>query len=332
MFERRLTPDHGDIVSWLRSLPDPVSVTYEAGPTGFGLARFLSGQGIECLVVAPSKLQRPSGDRVKTDKRDARHLARLLHLGEITGIAVPSVEQEAARDLVRAREDVRGDLMSARHRLSKLLLRQGVVYYQGKAWTGAHDRWLRSQSFTLPGLQLAFEVAYDTMLATVARRDRLDAAITTMASDSAFTPVVTRLGCLRGVSTLTAFGLAVEIGDWHRLDGRSIGAYLGLVPTESSSGGSRSQGAITKTGNGHARRLLIEAGWHHRKPYRPGVELRRRQDRASPAARDRGQRANRRLHARWMAFDARRKRAVVANTAVARELAGWCWSLAVLDG
>jgi transposase len=153
-----------------------------------------------------------------------------------------------------------------------------------------------------------------------------------MAGDSEFTPVVTRLGCLRGVSTLTAFALAVEIGDWHRLDGRSIGAYLGLVPTESSSGGSRSQESITKTGNGHARRLLIEAAWHHRKPYRPGADLRRRQGCATPAARDRGQRAHRRLHSRWVSFDARGKRAVVANTVIARELAGWCWSLAVLDG
>jgi transposase len=331
LFERRLTPDHGDIESWIRSLPGPVCVTYEAGPIGFGLARHLTEGGIECLVAAPSRLQRPSGDRVKTDVRDARHLARLLHLGEIVAVTVPSVEQEAARDLVRAREDVRGDLMSARHRLSKLLLRQGIVYYQGKAWTGVHDRWLRAQHFTAPGLQLAFDMAYDTMLATLARRDRLDAAITAMAADSAFTPVVTRLGCLRGVATLTAFGLAVEIGDWHRLTGRSIGAYLGLVPTESSSGGTRSQGSITKTGNGHARRLLIEAAWHHRKPYRPGIELRRRQDRATPAARDRGLRANQRLHARWVGFDARRKRPVVANTAVARELAGWCWSLAVLD-
>jgi transposase len=330
LFERRLTPDHGDIAGWVRSLPGPVAVTYEAGPTGFGLARFLTGQGITCLVAAPSKLQRPSGDRVKTDVRDARHLARLLHLGEIVAVTVPSVEREAARDLVRAREDVRGDLMAARHRLSKLLLRQGIVYRGGKAWTANHDRWLQAQTFTLPSLMLAYDIAYDTMLATIARRDRLDTAIAAMAADSAFTPVVTRLGCLRGVSTLTAFGLAVEIGDWQRLSGRSIGAYLGLVPTESSSGGSRSQGSITKTGNGHARRLLIEAAWHHRKPYRPGVELRRRLDRAEPAARDRGERANRRLHTRWNSFDARHKQAVVANTAIARELAGWCWSLAVL--
>ena len=141
--------------------------------------------------------------------------------------------------------------------------------------------------FTAPALAMAFDVAFDTVLATVARRDRLDAAITTMAAASSVTPVVTRLACLRGVATLTAFGLAVEIGDWHRLTGRSIGAYLGLVPTEPSSGGSRSQGSITKTGNAHARRLLIEAAWHHRKPLRPTLALHRRQDAAGPLARDR---------------------------------------------
>jgi len=335
LFERRLCPDHAEIISWVRSLPGPVAVTYEAGPTGFGLARFLTAEGIACQVAAPSMLQRPVGDRVKTDVRDARHLARLLHLGEITAVAVPSVEQEAARDLVRAREDVRGDLMAARHRLSKLLLRHGIVYYGGQPWTGRHDLWLRAQRrtavFSAAALGMAFDIAYDTVLAAVARRDRLDATIAAMAADSSFTPVARRLACLRGVATLTAFGLAVEIGDWHRLTGRSIGAYLGLVPTESSSGASRSQGSITKTGNGHARRLLIEAAWHHRTPLRPTVALRRRQDAAAPAARDRGQRANRRLHARWQAFDLRHKQPTVANTAIARELAGWCWSLAVLD-
>ena len=207
-------------------------------------------------------------------------------------MAVPSVEQEAARDLVRAREDVRADLTSARHRLSKLLLRQGIVYYGGALWTGPHDRWLRDQRrepvFDTAGLGTAFDIAYDTVLATTARRDRLDAAITGMATDSPYTPVVTRLCCLRGVATLTAFGLAVEIGDWHRLTGRSIGAYLGLVPSESSSGASRRQGSITKTGNGHARRLLIEAAWHHRPPNRIGAELRRRQDAADPATRHHG--------------------------------------------
>jgi len=221
--------------------------------------------------------------------------------------------------------------MSDRHRVSKLSLRQGIVDYGGHAWTKVHDTWLRARHVDARGLQLAYGTAYDTMLAAVDRQDRLDVAIAAMATDSDYTPVVTRLGCLRGVSTLTAFGLAVEIGDWQRLTGRSIGAYLGLVPTEHSSGTSRSQGSITKTGNGHARRLLVEAAWHHRPRYRPGAELRRRWDHASPAARARGQQANQRLHARWAGFDARNKRPALANTAIARELAGWCWSLAVLD-
>jgi transposase len=328
----KLSSDHRDVVGWVSRLPGPVAVTYEAGPTGFGLARALDAAGIECKVAAPSKLQRPAGDRVKTDARDALHLAKLLHLGEIVEVVVPTIEQEAARDLVRAREDVRGDLMSARHRLSKMLLRQGIVYSGGKAWTGAHDVWLRRQRFELTGLRLAYETAYDTVLATTDRRDRLDTAIEAMAADSEFTAVVHRLGCLRGIATLTAFGLAVEIGDWHRLTGRSIGAYLGLVPTESSSGGSRSQGGITKTGNAHARRLLVEAAWKHRARYQPSsLGMRRRWDLASPAARHRGHAGNQRLNARWQGFDARSKKSVVANTAIARELAGWCWSLAVLE-
>src|SRR5271167_1330273 len=221
VFEHRLTPDHGEIREWIGSLPGPVAVVYEAGPTGFGLARFLLGAGIECVVAAPSKLQRPSGDRVKTDVRDARHLARLLHLNEIAAVTVPSVEQEAARDLVRAREDCRGDLMTLRHRLSKLLLRQGIVYCGGKAWTGKHELWLCAQRFDTAGMQLAYDAAFDAMVCCVHRRDRLDEAITAMAADSEFTPVVHRLGCVRGISTLTAFGLAVEIGDWSRLTGRS---------------------------------------------------------------------------------------------------------------
>jgi transposase len=152
-----------------------------------------------------------------------------------------------------------------------------------------------------------------------------------MAAASPFAPVVGRLGCLRGVSTLTAFGLAVEVGDWHRFTGAAIGSYLGLVPSEASSGERRVQGPITKTGNSHARRLLVEAPWHHRKRYRPGRELMRRQASQPPAVRDRAERGNRRLNQRWKRFDARDKRPTIAAVAVARELAGWCWSLAVMD-
>jgi transposase len=159
VFQRRLTPDYREILDWLRSLPGTVAVTYEAGPTGFGLARFLLAAGVMCLVAAPSKLQRPSGDRVKTDARDAAHLARLLHLGQIVDVVIPSAEQEAARDLVRAREDCRGDLMSARHRVSKLLLRQGIIYCGGRTWTGKHQAWLAGQRFEATPLQLAYDTA-----------------------------------------------------------------------------------------------------------------------------------------------------------------------------
>ena len=334
LFERRLTPDHGEILGWVRSLPAPVAVTYEAGSTGFGLARFLTGQGIDCQVAAPSKLQRPIGDRVKTDRRDARHLARLLHLGEIVAVTVPGVGQEAARDLVRAREDVREDLMRARHRLSKLLLRHGIVYSGGQAWTGKHDAWLRHEA--LPQLdsratRLAFDSDYDTVLVTKARRDRLDTAIEEMAADSEFTVLVRRLGCLRGVSTLTGFALAVEIGDWQRFTGNTIGSFLGLVPSEYSCGTSRVQGSITKTGNTHVRRLLVEAAWHHRARYTVGKTMRDRWDLAPAAARARGDEGNRRLHQRWVRFIDRKKKPTIANVAIARELAGWCWSLAVLE-
>jgi transposase len=327
----RLVPAHEQVIGWLRSLPQPVRVTYEAGPTGFGLARALTAAGIECVVAAPSRLLRPSGDRVKTDAKDALHLARLLAVGEVTAVAVPDEETEAARDLVRARDDGRAGLMSARHRVTHLLLRQGIVYAGGTPWTREHENWLRTQRFARPALQAAYDAALEALAATEGRRDRLDEAITQMAADSRFTPTVDRLACLRGISTLTGFGLAVEIGDWSRLAPTTIGAYLGLVPSEDSSGESRSQGGVTKTGNSHARRLLIEAAWHHRPPYRPSTKLQRRWSHAPGPVAAHAAKGNRRLHARWQSFDVRRKRPVVANTAVARELAGWCWALAVMD-
>jgi transposase len=334
LVQARLTPSHEQIRKWLQGLAGPVAVTYEAGPTGFGLARALDAVGVRCVVAAPSKLQRPSGDRVKTDARDAVHLARLLRLDEVTAVTVPTVDQEAARDLVRAREDCRGDLMRARHRLSKLLLRQGIVYCGGDAWTGRHDAWLRHEALaqlTSPATRLAFDSGYEAVLTVKARRDRLDAAIAAMADDSAYTPLVRRLGCLRGISTLTGFALAVEIGDWHRFTGHTIGSFVGLVPSEFSSGASRVQGPVTKTGNAHARRLLVEAAWHHRARYVVGTTMRQRWELAPVAARARGDEGNRRLHHRWVRFTERRKRHTVANVAIARELAGWCWSLAVMD-
>jgi len=329
---QRLVPTNEEVLAWLRRLPGPAAVAYEAGPTGFGLARALTAAGIRCVVVAPSKLERPPGDRVKTDKRDAARLARLLHIGELPAVRVPTETEEAARDLVRARDDARADLMRARHRCSKLLLRQGIVYSSGNAWTVAHEQWLRGQRFAAPGLQTAFDEALETVLATTARRDRLDAAIVEMAATGPWASVVTRLACMRGIATLTAFGLATEIGDWQRFTGRSIGAYIGLVPAEDSSGERHARGPITKAGNTHARRLLVEAAWHHRRPLRaPSKTVRAHRSMVSPAVRARAEAADRRLHRRWTSLDARGKRATVTVVAVARELAGWCWSLALME-
>jgi transposase len=330
VFRARLTPSHAQVLEWIGTLPGACAVVYESGPTGFGLARVLAAAGWRCEVAASSKLHRPAGDRVKTDARDALHLARLLRLDEVVSVRIPTQAEEAARDLVRAREASRQDLMRARHRVSKLLLRHGIVYSGGKAWTELHDRWLRQQRFDSMSTQAAFDDAYETVVVATARRARLDEKITALAADSEFTPLARRLACLRGIATLTGFALAVEIGDWQRFTGASIGAYLGLVPSEYSSGQSRSQGGITKTGNTHVRRLLVEAAWHHRTTYHPGVVLQRRWDQAPAAARARGHAGNRRLHARWVNLNLRKKRPVIANVAVARELAGWCWSLAVM--
>lgn len=328
----RLCPDHGEIVGWLGRLRAPVRVAYEAGPTGSGLARALADAQIDCMVAAPSKLIRPPGDRVKTDARDAAHLTRLLRLGEITAVTVPERDVEAARDLVRAREDARADLMRMRHRLSKLLLRQGRVYSGGQAWTGVHEIWLRRQRFDNAHTAAAFDHHFGAVLNATAARDRLDEQIIEVAALPLFADMVNRLGCLRGISALTGLALTVEIGDWTRFTGASIGAYVGLVPTEFSSGASRVQGSITKAGNAHVRRLLIEAAWHHRASYRnPGPTMRARWAKVDPALKARGHAGNRRLHQQWCRFNERKKNRVVANVAIARELAGWCWSLATLE-
>jgi transposase len=318
-----------ETVEWLRQFPAPVRVAYEAGPTGYGLARACATAGIACVVAAPSKIQRPPGDRVKTDRRDAERLARLLRLGELVAVHVPEPHEEAARDLVRAREDARDELMRARHRLSKLLLRHGLVY-EASAWTGAHDAWLRRQRFDSRPLALTFDEAYTAVLQAKARRDTLDGAIVELAEEPPFAEVVGRLRCLRGVATLTALALTVELGDWSRFQPQSLGPFLGLTPSEDSTGERRRLGAITKTGNTHARRLLVEAAWHQRRPLRASVALERRRAQQPPAVRARADLTARRLHRRWHALEARGKRRTVVAVAVARELAGHCWALATM--
>ncbi len=319
-----------ETVEWLRQFPAPVRVAYEAGPTGYGLARACSDVGIACTVAAPSKIPRASGDKVKTDRRDAERLARLLRLGELVAVRVPEPHEEAARDLVRAREDTRGELMRARHRLSKLLLRHGLVY-DSSAWTGAHDAWLRRQQFASRPLALAFDESYAAVLQAKTRRDALDRAIVELAAEPPFAEVVGRLCCLRGISTLTALALTVEIGDWSRFRPQSLGPFLGLVPSENSSGEHRRQGAITKTGNSHARRLLVEAAWHYRKTPRVGKALIERHDGQPAEAIAVAWSAQRRLHRTWTRLETRAKRRTIIAVAAARELAGFCWAITRIE-
>lgn len=327
---RRVPVRCEETVGWLGSLPGPVRVAYEAGPTGYGLARACAEAGIACTVAAPSRIRRAAADRVKTDRRDAELLARLLRMGELVAVRVPEPHEEAARDLVRAREDVRGDLMRARHRLSKLLLRHGLVY-DASAWTHAHDAWLRRQRFASRPLSLAFDDCYAAVLQIKTRREALDEAIAQLAAMPPFAETVGRLVCLRGVSTLTALALTVELGDWARFRPQSLGPFLGLTPSEDSTGEKRRLGAITKTGNAHARRLLVEAAWHQRRPLRASVALERRRNGQPPAVQAQADRSGRRLHDRWQALESRGKRRTVVAVAVARELAGHCWALATMD-
>jgi transposase len=326
---QRVSPRSEEAVAWLQSLPQPVRVAYEAGPTGYGLARACAQAAIACTVAAPSKIPRAPGDRVKTDRRDAERLARLLRLGELVAVRVPTPDEEAARDLVRAREDARGDLMRARHRLSKLLLRHGLVY-EGSAWTFAHDAWLRRQRFADRVLALAFDECYGAVCQAKGRRDALDRAIAELAGEAPFSDIVSRLVCLRGVSTLTALALTVELGDWERFRPQSLGPFLGLVPSEHSTGERPARARSRRTGNTHARRLLVEAAWHQRRPLRASAALGRRRQGQPAAVRARADASARRLHARWHALEARGKRRTIVAVAVARELAGHCWALATM--
>jgi transposase len=331
---RRLPGVTSEIVAFCRALPGPVRVAYEAGPTGFGLARELADAGVGCVVAAPGKIERPSSDRVKTDRRDAERLVRLLMIGALHPVRVPSPEEEGLRDLVRAREDVRGDLMRARHRLSKLLLRHDVRFDgTASAWTTHHRRWLETLQLGDRGAQTTFLDALGAVDALLVRRATLEAAIAELVPGSPWAESVARLRCLRGIDTLSAAGLSAEVGDFARFPRAAHAmSFLGLVSREHSSGQTRRQGAITKSGSGHARRLLVEAAWHYRRPPRIGDALRRRQAGQSPHVLAISWAAQQRLHRTWQRLDTERgKRRTVVAVAVARELAGFCWAITTSD-
>jgi transposase len=330
----RLAGETAAVVAFCAGLPGPTRAAYEAGPTGFGLARALEAAGVGCVVAAPGKIERPAGDRVKTDRRDAERLVRLLMVGGLPAVRVPSGEEEALRDLVRAREDVRGDLMRARHRLGKLLLRHDVRYDgAGANWTVAHRGWLGRIELPDRGAQVTLVDYLGAIDALVVRRDSLESAIGELVPGSPWAQTVARLRCLRGIDTLSAVGLCAEIGDFRRFArAGQLAGYLGLVPSEASSGERRRLGAITRTGSGHARRLLVEAAWHYRRAPRRGARLADRQAGQDPYVLALAWKAQQRLHRTWRRLELERgKRRTIVAVAVARELAGFCWAIARAD-
>jgi transposase len=328
----RLRGAPGGVVEFLASLPGPVRAVYEAGPTGFGLARAAVDRGIDVRVVAAGKVPRASGDRVKTDRRDAERLARLLAAGELRFVFVPSVADEQFRDVIRAIEDCRGDLMRARHRLSKLLLRREIRWAgPGAAWTQTHLRWLRGMRFDDLCSQATFVDYLSGVEMLVARRAALLAALEQVIPDSRHAVTIARLRCFRGIDTLSAAGLCAEVGDWQRFRPKQLSGFLGIVPSEHTSDTKRRQGSITKAGSVHARRLLVEAAHHYRHHPAIGDGLARRQHGQDPRAIEIAWRAQRRLHQRWQLLAGQRhKPAGVVAIACARELAAFCWEAATL--
>jgi len=330
MSVHRLPGDTAKVVAFCAGLPGPTRVAYEAGPTGFGLARALVAAGVECVIAAPGKIERPAQDRVKTDQRDAERLVRLLMIGALHAVRLPGVEEEALRDLVRAREDLRGDLMRARNRLGKLLLRYDVRY-EGTwdRWTARHRAWLSKVELAERGAQATLLDYLGAIDALTIRREQLETTISELAPASPWAQDIASLRCLRGIDTLTAVGLCAEVGDFARFERPAqLMSYLGLVPSEKSTGEARRQGHITKSGSSLARWLLIEAAWHYRHPPRLGAKLKSRQDEQPAAVIAVSWKAQQRLYQLWRRLDGKRgKRRQLVAVAIARHLAGFCWAI-----
>jgi transposase len=329
---RRFGGDRGPVVEWLKGLPGPVHACYEAGPTGFGLYRAAVEAGIAIDVVAPSKTPRAGGDRVKTDRKDAELLARLLIAGQLSVVAVPAVEVEAARELFRCHEQAKGDLMRARHRVSKLLLRHGRVWDKG-TWTQAHRAWLARQRFDRAESELVFADYLGAVDRAVERKAAIASELAGLAKDPALWPTISRLRAFRGIDTLTALGLHLEVGgNWGRFARpRQLAAWLGLTPSLHQSGESATQGQITKTGSRYARRLLVESAWHYRRRPYLGPLLAARQQGVPDQVIQSSWTAQRRLHGVFGRMRGRSKPANVATVAVARELSGFLWAAATSD-
>jgi len=288
----------------------------------------MTADGIPCDVIAPALIPRRAGDRVKTDRRDAAQLAVLYRAGALTTIHVPTDQEEAVRDLLRCREDIRQDLLRARNRLSKFLLRHGRRFTATKnAWSRKHDVWVRAQTWPLPALDQTHRAYVRTVDEAVARLHTVEAELRDLTTLEPLRTRVERLRCFRGMDDVTALTIAAELGDPRRFPSpRGLMAYVGLIPSEHSSGPSRARGAITKTGNAHIRRVLVEAAWHYRHHPFIGKQLRRRQQGAPPTALIPAWRAQLRLYRRYQRLAARGKPKQQVVTAVARELTGFVWA------
>jgi transposase len=301
---------------------------YEAGPCGYGLYRQLRVLGESCRVVAPSMIPKKAGDRVKTDRRDSLNLTRLLRSNDLTAVWVPAEPQEALRDLTRAREDQVGMLHRAKQHLQALLLRHGKVFPGKNPWTQAHERWLEAVRFDQPLQQIVFQEAMDLVHHLGRRIQEMDREIEAAGSASAFAPLIRGLMALRGINRLSATTLAAEIGELHRFPGGpELMGYLGLVPSEHSSGSRVSRGGLTKTGNGHARRVLVEAAWTYRFQARKTAHLQRRAEQAPEAVQEIAWKAQKRLCARYRHLQARGKPMPKVCAAIARELVGFIWAI-----
>ena len=317
------------LVTQLAGKGSKVRFCYEAGPCGYEVYRQLVGWGYDCVVVAPALIPRRPGDRIKTDRRDALSLARLYRAGELTPVWVPDEEQEAIRDLVRCREDGKQQEQKARQRLNAFLLRHGKVYAGKSRWTQAHFRWLEGCRFAHPAQQIVFEEYVQTIRQASARVAALEEEMGRLWPRWSLGPVVEGLMALRGVSLITAMTVVAELGDITRFDSpRALMAYLGLVPGEHSSGQRQQRRGITKTGNGHVRRVLVEAAWCYRFPARKTAHLQRRAERTSEEVQAIAWKAQKRLGHRYRHLQNQGKLKVQVCTAVARELAGFIWAIA----
>jgi len=319
---------HGRLVKKLKSLPGEVRCVYEAGVNGYHLQRVLSRNKLSCDVAAPSLTPRRAGNRVKTDPRDAKDLAKLYRSGELTSIVIPGVKQESLRDLVRAREDAMEDQQRARHRLNRFLLRRGMKYRTGKAWTGGHLKWIKAIRFDDPETQTVLDEYRLALDEETERMKRFDELVEETAKAPEYQKLVSYLMAFRGIKVLTAMTIIAEAIDLKRFDdARGLMAAIGLVPWEDSSGIQVRRGGITKTGNAHFRRVAIESSWHYRHAPVAGKALKKRRAGLPPEVLEIVRKADKRLNKRYWHLVNRGKNTRTAVVAVARELLGFIWAM-----